>query len=159
MENGNRCLKYDKAPFYVIVNVVWFLRHWFCQKNNGHALHHSVNEWNHYGKPVNEYRLFGYSRCYGESITRHNWFEPISARRGLGNPAACLTSLGITEIIAIVARIDAIAKGSWHALPHLIAASQPKLLHLQQCGENTYSRCHKEACVQISIGNTQWLLR
>ena len=25
--------------------------------------------------------------------------------------------------------------GPWHALPHLIATVQPKLLHLQQCGE------------------------
>ena len=24
--------------------------------------------------------------------------------------------------------------------------------------KNTYSRCHKDACVQISIGNTEWLL-
>ena len=25
--------------------------------------------------------------------------------------------------------------------------------------KNTYSSCHKDACVQISIGNTEWLLR
>ena len=25
--------------------------------------------------------------------------------------------------------------------------------------KNTYSPCHKDACVQISIGNTEWLLR
>ena len=25
--------------------------------------------------------------------------------------------------------------------------------------KNTYSRCHKDACVQISIGNIEWLLR
>ena len=25
--------------------------------------------------------------------------------------------------------------------------------------KNTYSPCHKHACVQISIGNTEWLLR
>ena len=25
--------------------------------------------------------------------------------------------------------------------------------------KNTYSRCQKDACVQISIGNTKWLLR
>ena len=25
--------------------------------------------------------------------------------------------------------------------------------------KNTYSRCHKDACIQISIGNTEWLLR
>ena len=25
--------------------------------------------------------------------------------------------------------------------------------------KNTYSPCYKDACVQISIGNTQWLLR
>ena len=49
--------------------------------------------------------------------------------------------------------------GPWHALTHLIAAIQPKLLHLQQCGENTYSPCHKDACVQTSIENTEWLLR
>ena len=37
---------------------------------------------------------FSYSRQYGESLTRHSSFEPISARRGLGKPASRLTSLG-----------------------------------------------------------------
>ena len=36
--------------------------------------------------------------------------------------------------------------------------------HSQNCytynsvANNTYSPCHKDACVQISIGNTEWLL-
>ena len=63
------------------------------------------------------------------------------------------------ELIVLAARIDAIAMGPWHALPHLIAVIQPKRFHLQQCGENTYNRCHKDACVQISTENTEWLLR
>ena len=32
--------------------------------------------------------------CYNESLTRHSWFQPISARRELGKPASRLTSLG-----------------------------------------------------------------
>ena len=35
-----------------------------------------------------------YSRQYGESLMRHNWFEPISASRGLKKPASRLTNLG-----------------------------------------------------------------
>ena len=35
-----------------------------------------------------------YSRWYGESLMRHSWFEPISARHGLGKSTSRLTSLG-----------------------------------------------------------------
>ena len=40
--------------------------------------------------------LFSFEVCrkYAESLTRHSWFEPMSARRGLGKPASRLTSLG-----------------------------------------------------------------
>ena len=42
----------------------------------------------------------------------------------------------------------------WHAKCLL------KALHLYNSAvKNTYSPCHKDACVQISIGNTEWLLR
>ena len=63
---------------------------------------------------------------------------------------------------------------------HLMNNNQPvaeilcwRLMHyhilLRQCSQNcyiynsmvkdAYSPCHKDACVQISIGNTEWLLR
>ena len=76
-----------------------------------------------------------YSRQYGESLTRHSWFEPISARRGLGKPASRLTSLGELNWRCSLPEQTLSLWGPWHALTHLIAAIQPKLLYLQQCGE------------------------
>ena len=67
-------------------------------------------------------------------ITRHSLFEPISVRCGLGKPASCLTSLGESNSLCSLPGCTQLPQGPSHALPHLIAAAQPKLITLQQCG-------------------------
>ena len=57
----------------------------------------------------------------------------LSARRGLGKPASRLTSPGESNSLCSLPELTLSLWGPWHALPHLIAAVQPKLLHLQQC--------------------------
>ena len=100
-----------------------------------------------------------YSWWYGESLTRHSWFEPIRARCRLGKPTSRLISLCESNYLCSLPECTLSLRGLWHALPHLIAAVQPKLVHLQQFGKNTYTRCHKDACAHISRGNAEWLLR
>ena len=89
-------------------------------------------------------------------VTRQSWFEPISTRRGLGKRLT--NRIGCARCPSWRYRYE--ARGMhYHILLRQYSPNYFTLLHSQQCGENTYSRCHKDACVQISIGNTEWLLR
>ena len=82
-----------------------------------------------------EYFWLRCSRWCGESLTRRNRFEPISARRGLGKPAPCLTSLGQSNWLCLLPKYTLSLGDPWHALSHLTAAIEPKLVHLKQWDE------------------------
>ena len=92
------------------------------------------------------------------ALQRFRRFEPINARCGLGKPTSRLTSLGESNFLCSLPECALSLRGSWHVLPHLIAAVQPKLVHLNNVVKITYTRCHKDACDQILRGNTVRLL-
>ena len=82
---------------------------------------------------------------------RHILFKPISARRGLGKPASRLTSLSESNSVGSLPEYRLLLWDPRHALPHFIAAVQPKLTY-NKVIKITYSRGHKDACAQIPSG-------
>ena len=69
-----------------------------------------------------------YCQQYGESLTCHSWFEPISTRLGLGKPASCLTSFGESNSECSLPEYRLLLWGPWHALPHFCSTAKTNAL-------------------------------
>ena len=84
--NNDRDQRKSAIPFmkiiFAIAQWVKFLRFKFSLKKCSNSIIH-----------VAQCTPGQFSVVYDESLTRHSWFESISARRGLGKPASRLTSL------------------------------------------------------------------
>ena len=100
-----------------------------------------------------------YSRKYAESLTRHSWFEPITPAVGWGSPLhawlASVNWIGTARYLNRGYRSG--ARGMHYHI--LLRQYSQNYYTYNSVVKNIYSPCHKDACVQISIGNTEWLLR
>ena len=94
-----------------------------------------------------------YAQWYGESLTRHSWFQPISACCVLGKRLLHACPASVNRIGCARCLNKRYCYGA-HGMHYHILLRQ----YSQNYYEKDYSRCHKDACVQISIGNTKCLL-
>ena len=107
--------------------------------------------------------MFGLRTTRGKIIVKQVcWYESISARHGLGKPASRLTSLRELNWSCSLPEWTLSLWGLWHALPYLIAAVQPKLLHLQQLTPlepSSRPRIHVNQNKNTSINKKTFLTR
>ena len=116
--------------------------------------------WYHIGECI----LHHNSLQYVESLRCHSWFEPISACPGapaLGWGSQLHTWLASVNLIDCACcpnrRYRHGARGMHY---HILLRQYSQTYYIyNSVAKNTFSPCHKDASVQISIGYTKGLLR
>ena len=89
-----------------------------------------------------------YSQKHSGSLMCHGWFDPISARHGLGKLTACLTSLGESNCLCYQ-----------HAI-FMRPACSPNYYTYNNVIKNTHTLSHRDVCVRIwrkHIPNDCWV--
>ena len=94
----------------------------------------------------------------GASLTRHSWFEPISARRGLEKSAARLTIHGECNCLGSLPEYTLSLWGPWHEQEIYLPRFSQNFHIYSNVVCNTHRIYHKDARVYISRGDVERLL-